>query len=83
MVVRSQHTSVDPRDGASRSYLLESHRNKGCFEVVQTSDNNQRRSMSKNMFNRLGREVDMRETLNRRGAKVLTTLNCSEGTNIN
>ena len=63
--MRSQYISVDPRARATRSHLLESTRNRGCSEVVHTGKN-QGRSMTGNVFNRLGRGVDMRETLNRR-----------------
>ena len=64
--MRTQCTSVDLRVGAARSYLLESHKNKGRSEVVRTGDNNRQKSTSGNMFNRLGRRADMRETLNKR-----------------
>ena len=65
MTVRSQCTGVDRKAGATRSHLLEPNWNKGRSKVVHTGKN-QGRSMTGNLFNRLDRGVDMRETLNKR-----------------
>ena len=56
---------VDPSARVACSHLLESNKNRGHYEVVRTG-NNQGRSTTGNMFNRLGKGADMRETLNRR-----------------
>ena len=56
---------VEPRVGVAHSHLPESNRNRGYFEVVRIG-NNQGRSATGNVFNRLGRGVDMRETMNKR-----------------
>ena len=65
IVMRYQRTGVDPRDGVAHSHLLESNRNRGHSEVVRIG-NNQGRSTTWNMFNKLSRGADIRETLNRR-----------------
>ena len=59
--------AVDPRVGATHSRIQESRRNGhsgGRIHVVK--HNLDRRIASKNVFNRLGRGANMRETLNRR-----------------
>ena len=57
---------VDLKAAATHSYMSKSHRNRGRLKVVRACENNSRMSTSGNVFNRLGRGVDMRETLNRR-----------------
>ena len=66
--VTSQCTSVNPRAGAAHSLMLESQRNGAHLGgIMHVGEHNlDRRSVSGNMFNRLGKGVDMRETFNRR-----------------
>ena len=56
---------VEPRAGAARSDMPESNRTKGRSEVV-CMGNNQGRSTTWSVFNKLGRGTDMRKTLNRK-----------------
>ena len=62
--VRTQCRGVDLRAGATCSHLLESNRTRECYEVV-CMGNKQGMSITWNVFNRLGRGADIRETLNR------------------
>ena len=57
---------LNPRAGAAHSHVLESQRNRARSEVVRASENNPVRSIIGNVFKRLGKGADMRETLNRR-----------------
>ena len=66
VAVRSQCMSVDLRTNATYFYMLESQKNKGRSKVEHAGKNNTRRSTLGNVFNRLGRGADMRDTLNRR-----------------
>ena len=66
MAVKSQRTGVDTRAGAGHSHFSESIRTRGHSKVVHTGNNNQGKSTTRNVFIRLGRGADMRETLNRR-----------------
>ena len=63
--VRTQQTCVDPRAEIARSHLPDSVKTRGRSDNTQTGDD-QARGTSRNMFNRLGKWVDMRNTLNRR-----------------
>ena len=54
MAVRTQRMCVDPRAKTAHSCLLESNRTRGHSEIVRTG-NNQGRSTTGNVFNRLGR----------------------------
>ena len=66
MTLRSQRICVDPRASVVHSYIPESQRNRASSEVICAGKNNPGRSTSGNVFNRLGRDADMRETLNMR-----------------
>ena len=68
MALRFQHTGVNSKAGTARSHLPESNRNRRHSEVISMG-NNQGRSTTGNVFNGLGREADMRETLKRRWAQ--------------
>ena len=65
IAVRIHRTGVDPRVEVPRSHLPESNRTIGCPKNTRTG-NNQENSTTGNVFNRLGRGADMRDTLNRR-----------------
>ena len=61
----TQRTDVDPRARVAHSQQLESSKTRGRLDNAWTG-NNQGRSTTGNVFNRLGKGADMRDILNRR-----------------
>lgn len=66
--MRSQYIGIDPRARARCSCSLTSQRNGECSKEREHIGEHdpKRRSAQGNVFNRLGRGADMRDTLNRR-----------------